>query len=193
MRNTVVLKIFSVLKLSATSAYFLIIAIPQVTGTEPPAPEGTEKHWVSTLFDNFTSAADALQWSDIRVVSNWRIQQHAQSKEYRILDSDDRVIVEATLDDCNVHFSALMKAGDIAPVEKEAVIVLHGLGEGRSAMKPLVTFLEENMTASILTFGYASPQASLAAHAHSLASVLAGLPPTTAISFVGHSLSLIHI
>ena len=188
VRNTVVLKIFSVLQLSAISAYFLIIAIPQVTGTEPPAPEGTEKHWVSTLFDNFTSAADALQWSDIRVVSNWRIQQHAQSKEYRILDSDDRVIVEATLDDCNAYFSALMKAGDIAPVEKEAVIVLHGLGEGRNAMKPLVTFLEENMTASILTFGYASPQASLAAHAHSLGSVLAGLPPTTAISFVGHSM-----
>ena len=96
VRHTVVLKIFSVLQLSAVSAYFLIIAIPQVTGTEPLAPEGTEKHWVSTLFDNFTAAADALQWSDIRVVSNWRIQQHAQSKEYRILDSDDRVIVEAT-------------------------------------------------------------------------------------------------
>ena len=181
VRNTVVLKIFSVLQLSAVSAYFFIIAFPQVTGTEPLAPEGTEKHWVSTLFDNFTAAADALQWSDIRVASNWRIQQQAQSKEYRILDSNDRVIEEATLDDCNAYFSALMKAGDIAPTEKEAVIVLHGLGEGRSAMKPLVTFLEENMAASILTFGYASPQAPLASHAHSLGRVLAGLPPTTAL------------
>ncbi len=188
VRNIVFLKIFSVLQLSAVSSCFLIIAIQQVTGTESLAPDSNEKHWVSRIFEKFTAATDALQWSDIRVVSNWRIQQHVQSKAYRLLDSDDRVVTEGSLKSCSAQFSELMKVGSIAPVEKKAVIVLHGLGEGRSAMKPLVTFLEENMTASILTFGYASPQAPLASHAHSLGRVVAGLPPTTAISFVGHSM-----
>jgi hypothetical protein len=188
VRNTVFLKIFPVLQLSVISSYFLIIAIPQVAGTESLTPDSTEKHWVSKIFDNFTAATDALQWSDVRVVSNWRIQQHVQSEAYRLLDSDDHVVIEGTLKSCSAQFSVLMKEGCIAPVEKEVVIVLHGLGEGRSAMKPLVAFLEENMTASILTFGYASPRASLASHAHSLGRVLAGLPPTTAISFVGHSM-----
>jgi len=186
--NTVVQKIFSALQLSVVSSCFLTIAIPQVTGAETLAPDNNEKHWVSTIFANFTAAADALQWSDIRVVSNWRIQQHAQSKAYRILNPGDQVVSEGTLEGCDTHFSALMRKGVVAPVQKEAVIVLHGLGEGRSAMKPLVAFLEENMSASILSFGYASPQASLASHAHSLSSVLAGLPPATAISFVGHSM-----
>ncbi|MDO7682072.1 MAG: hypothetical protein MUQ52_06265 [Pirellulales bacterium] len=188
VRNTVFLKIFSALQLSVVSSYFLIIAIPQVTGSESLTPDSDEKHWVSKIFDNFTAATDALQWSDIRVVSNWRIQQHVQSKSYRLLDSDDHVVLEGTLKECSAQFSSLMKKGDIDPVKKEAVIVLHGLGEGRSSMKPLVTFLEENMTASILTFGYASPQAPLASHADSLGRVLAGLPPATAISFVGHSM-----
>ncbi len=186
--NTAVLKIVSILQFFIVSSYFLTITISQVTAAETRAPDSKEKHWVSTIFENFTAAADALQWSDVRVVSNWRIQQHAQSRAYRILDSEDHVVSEGTLEDCDTHFSALMREGGIAPVQKEAVIVLHGLGEGRSAMKPLVAFLKENMSASILTFGYASPQASLASHAHSLSRVLAGLPPTTAISFVGHSM-----
>ena len=80
VRNTVFLKIFSALQLSVVSSYFLIIAIPQVTGSESLTPDSDEKHWVSKIFDNFTAATDALQWSDIRVVSNWRIQQHVQSK-----------------------------------------------------------------------------------------------------------------
>ena len=108
--NTVVLKIFSTLQLSIVSSCFLTIAIPQVTGAETLAPDNNEKHWVSTIFANFTAAADALQWSDIRIVSNWRIQQHAQSKAYRILDSEDHVVSEGTLKDCDTHFSVLIYA-----------------------------------------------------------------------------------
>jgi pimeloyl-ACP methyl ester carboxylesterase len=171
-----------------TSCLFLFAASGAESNETHP-PNEAEKHWVSTVFDNFTSAADALQWSDIRVVSNWRIQQHAQSKKYRVLNLNDKVVADGTLDLCSRHFSELIKDGDIDPlVRNKAVIVIHGLGEGRSAMQPLVTYLEDNMSASILTFGYASPQATLAAHAHALGKVLAGLPSTTAVSFVGHSM-----
>ena len=171
-----------------TSCLFLFAASGAESNETHP-PNEAEKHWVSTVFENFTSAADALQWSDIRVVSNWRIQQHAQSKKYRVLNLNDKVVADGTLDLCSRHFSELIKDGDIDPlVRNKAVIVIHGLGEGRSAMQPLVTYLEDNMSASILTFGYASPQATLAAHAHALGKVLAGLPSTTAVSFVGHSM-----
>ncbi len=189
VKHTGLAKTSLVLCSCAVSSCLFLITVSGAESKETHPPNEAEKHWVSTVFDNFTSAADALQWSDIRVVSNWRIQQHAQSKTYRVLNLNDQVVAEGTLDLCSRHFSKLIKDGDIDPfVGNKAVIVIHGLGEGRSAMKPLVTYLQDNMAASIMTFGYASPQATLAAHAHALGKVLAGLPPTTAVSFVGHSM-----
>ena len=189
VRHTGSLKTFLVIHSCVISLCIFLFADSGAEGRENHPLNEAEKHWVSTVFDNFTSAADALQWSDIRVVSNWRIQQHAQSKSYRVLNLDDQVVAEGTLDLCSRHFSKRIKDGAINPsVGNKVVIVIHGLGEGRSAMKPLVTFLEDHMSASIMTFGYASPQASLASHAHALGKVLAGLPPTTAVSFVGHSM-----
>ena len=117
--------------------------------------------------------------------------------EYNSMPSPKRIgswiylthtVIEGSLGDCSTELCSNIEKGSVAPVKKEVVVVLHGLGESRGAMQPLVSFLEENMTASILTFGYASPQAPLASHAHSLGRVLAGLPPTTSINFVGHSM-----
>ena len=166
----------------------LFITASKTEGKESNLPHENEKHWVSAVFDHFTSATDALQWSDIRVLSNWRIQQHAQSESYRILNMNDKVVVEGTLEACSRNFSNLTQNGDIDPLRDDAIILIHGLGESRSAMKPLVAFLEKNMSASIMTFGYASPQATLASHARALEKVLASLPPTTTVSFVGHSM-----
>ena len=188
LRKTVHLKLFSLLHRTGASACLLFALIQHVTGAEPLAPEDTKTHWVSQFFDTFTAATDALQWSDVRVVSNWRIQQHAKFKTYRLLDLSDHIVIEGSLRDCSTELCSNIEKGRVAPVKKEVVVVLHGLGESRGAMQPLVSFLEENMTASILTFGYASPQAPLASHAHSLGRVLAGLPPTTSINFVGHSM-----
>lgn len=188
LRKPVRLKLFSLLHRTGASVCLLFALIQQVTEAESPAPEGTKTHWVSQFFDTFTAATDALQWSDVRVVSNWRIQQHARSKTYRLLDLSDHAVIEGSLRDCLNELGSNIEKGSIDPVNKEVVVVLHGLGESRAAMQPLVSFLEENMTASILTFGYASPQAPLASHAHSLGRVLAGLPPTTTINFVGHSM-----
>ena len=164
------------------------VTASRTEGKESNLPHENEKHWVSAVFDHFTSSTDALQWSDIRVLSNWRIQQHAQSESYRILNMNDKVVVEGTLDVCSRNFSNLIQNGDIDSLRNDAVILIHGLGESRSAMNPLVAFLDKNMSASIMTFGYASPQATLASHARALEKVLASLPPTTTVSFVGHSM-----
>jgi hypothetical protein len=68
------------------------------------------------------------------------------------------------------------------------VIVLHGLGEGRRSMRPLVEFLRRNLDATVLSFGYASTSAGLEDHGRSLATVISHLPADAPISFVGHSL-----
>ena len=69
-----------------------------------------------------------------------------------------------------------------------AVLVLHGLGENRASMRPLVKHLRTRLDATVLTVGYASPRTGIDGHGASLGRVVAGLPQATRLSFVGHSL-----
>jgi pimeloyl-ACP methyl ester carboxylesterase len=68
------------------------------------------------------------------------------------------------------------------------VILLHGLGEGRDSMRPLAEHLRARVDAAVISFGYASVTAKLDDHGAALAEVVAGLPASAPVSFVGHSL-----
>ena len=78
--------------------------------------------------------------------------------------------------------------GEIPPVDRPAVLVLHGLGEGRHSMQPLVDHLRDAVDATVMAVGYASPRAGIDEHARSLAAVVGSLPKESLVSFVGHSL-----
>ena len=147
-------------------------------------------NWINGLFNGVRAAAEGLEWSDERVVGDWRLQRRAGAAdaEARILDPADRIIEVGGPQKCLAHFRQLEEAGQIPAVTGEAVFVLHGLGESRQSMLPLVKHLRTGLDATVMTFGYASPRAGLAAHASSLAQVLAGLPQVTGVSFVGHSM-----
>ena len=147
-------------------------------------------NWINGLFNGVRAAAEGLEWSDERVVGDWRLQRRtgAEVAEARILDPADRIIEVGGPQKCLGHFRRLEEAGQIPAVTGEAVFVLHGLGESRQSMLPLVKHLRTGLDATVMTFGYASPRAGLAAHASSLAQVLAGLPQVTGVSFVGHSM-----
>jgi len=146
--------------------------------------------WIDGLFNGVRAAAEGLEWSDQRVVGDWRVQRRVgdEADESRILDPDNRVIEAGNLQACIARFNQLEQGGQIPVVAGEAVFVLHGLGENRQAMQPLVEHLRTGLDATVMTFGYASPRAGLAVHAGSLAQVLAGLPQVTGVSFVGHSM-----
>jgi hypothetical protein len=146
--------------------------------------------WIDGLFSGVRAAAEGLEWSDERVVGDWRLQRRAGDEDVvaRILDPTDQVIETGSLQTCLAQFSRLERGGQIPAVTGEAVLVLHGLGESRQSMRPLVKHLRTGLDATVMTFGYASPRAGLAAHASSLARVLAGLPQVTGVSFVGHSM-----
>ena len=55
-------------------------------------------------------------------------------------------------------------------------------------MRPLVAHLRDRLDAAVMTVGYASPRAGIDDHGAALGRVVAGLPRTGRISFVGHSL-----
>lgn len=133
-------------------------------------------------------AAEALQWTDEQVRHDWRMQHRPGTEEARILDPLDRTVREGPRESCLETFAALERDGRVGAVAGPTVIVLHGLGEGRQSMKPLVDHLRKHLDATVLSFGYASTAAGLEAHGRALADVIAGLPAADSISFVGHSM-----
>ena len=166
----------------------LLLSFPASSAAELAEQNTEPQHWAEQLLNNFRAATDALEWSDVRIVSDWRVQCRPGTTDGRILDPADQSVANGSLDTCLKLFEQLQSKGQIPPVTKETVLVLHGLGEGRRAMKPLAIHLQQGLDATVMSFGYASPRAGLAAHASSLAAVIAGLPQTTSIDFVGHSM-----
>jgi len=158
------------------------------SATAPPAAEragdAAEAEWLAAL----RHSADALQWSDEAVRHDWRLQHRPGSAACRILDPNDAVVREGSREECAAAFAALERSGAVPAVRGPVVIVLHGLGEGRRSMRPLVDYLRRNLDATVLSFGYASTSAGIEDHGRALAAVVAGLPAADGVSFVGHSL-----
>ena len=174
----------------------LVAALALLPADELPAGESTSVPPTAVdrdLHDDSWSerlrrAAEAMEWSDELVRHEWRIQRRPGSDAARVLDPADRVVHAGSVASCREAFESLEASGQIPAVDGPAVILLHGLGEGRGSMRPLAAYLREHHDASVLTFGYASPRAGVDDHARALGSVIAGLGDADRISLVGHSL-----
>jgi pimeloyl-ACP methyl ester carboxylesterase len=152
---------------------------------DTPAPAAVaDADWLAAL----RRSADALQWSDDIVRHDWRLQRRPGVDVCRLLDPQDEVVQEGSRQVCVEALAALEQTGKVAPVTGPTVIVLHGLGEGRRSMRPLVDFLRKNIDATVLSFGYASTSTGIDDHGRALADVIQGLPAADGISFVGHSM-----
>ncbi|MFM8735131.1 MAG: esterase/lipase family protein [Pirellulales bacterium] len=143
-----------------------------------------DAEWLAAL----RRSREALEWSDVAVRHDWRLQERPKDGRSRILDPDDATIREGSPAECRAAFAALEAEGTIPALHGPAVIVLHGLGEGRASMRPLAEHLRDTLDAAVLLVGYASTSADLEAHGRMLGQVIATLPDNTRVSFVGHSL-----
>ncbi len=169
--------------ITATATLFLLAAA--VSRSDETAEVGRrEVEWLRTM----RRSREALEWSDLVVRHDWRLQQRPSDDRCRILDPDDTTVREGTAEECRGAFERLGADGTVPPVAGPVVLVLHGLGEGRSSMRPLAEHLRRSLDATVLLFGYASTNADIEAHGRSLGAVIAALPASGRISFVGHSL-----
>ena len=158
--------------------------VAPVAAADPQADQSADAAWLASLH----RVTDSMEWTDELIRHDWRLQRRPGTDECRILDPRDRSVREGSRDACLEAFASLGREGSIPAVSGPTVIVLHGLGEGRGSMRPLVEHLRSQLDATVLSFGYASPKAGIEEHGRALAEVIAGLPQADRISFVGHSL-----
>jgi pimeloyl-ACP methyl ester carboxylesterase len=159
------------------------VAAPIAWAAETAAPPPAVP-WIERV----RRAREALEWTDEVVRHDWRLQRRVGDGACRILDPEERVVHQGADAACQSVLRSLEQDGTVPPLRGPAVILLHGLGEGRDSMRPLAEHLRPRLDANVMSFGYASVRADIDAHARALASVVAGLPDADSLRFVGHSL-----
>ncbi len=160
------------------------VAMGPAADTRPEDASNRDARWVEA----FRQSREALEWTDIAIRHDWRLQRHARDGRWRVLDPDEHPVGTGDETMCRRIMAALDADGVIPPQAGPTVILLHGLGEGRASMDPLAAHLRTVLDATVISFGYASLKANLDAHGQALAEVVGGLPRGSPVSFVGHSL-----
>ena len=135
----------------------------------------------------------AFTWSDEVVYQGWRVQKSAVIGHHRLIDPDDRRKTFGTFEHCLAELDQIKTKEKLAPLPREAVIVLHGLGASRRWMNNLSDFLSEEGDLEIVNVGYPSTMGQIGEHARSLQSVIQHLDGVETVSFVAHSMGNIVI
>ena len=157
---------------------------PQAPAVATASSPRSDTDWTVLL----RRSAEALLWTDELVRHDWRLQRRPGTDACRLLDPHDAVVVEGTRQSCLDTLARLGREGRVPPVTGPTVIVLHGLGEGRRSMQPLVESLRQALDATVLSFGYASTSTGLDDHGRALDACVRDMPEADGISFVGHSM-----
>ncbi len=135
----------------------------------------------------------AFTFSDEVVYQKWRIQKSALIGHYRLLDPDDRRYARGSLEHCLEELEKVKIEKQLAPLPKEVVIVMHGLGASRKWMNGLSEYLEEEGGLTVVNVGYPSTMGDIGGHADTLTNVIKHLDGVETISFVAHSMGNIVI
>ncbi len=135
----------------------------------------------------------AQLWTDHRWRNGWRLQQHAWTGHWRLLDAQNVRRAWGSREGCTAALDRLHPRGPGDETPKHAVVLLHGLMRTHRSMKPLedaIGAMDQlgEKPLEMVRFSYASSRRSVADHAAALREVLEGLHPQTELSFVAHSM-----
>lgn len=133
-------------------------------------------------------------WTDIHHTGGWRVQEHALTGHFRLLDLQNMRHRSGTLDQCRQQLDGLVDAGRVRPNHGSVVVVLHGLVRATSSVRRLGKYLEREGGWASVDFEYASTRRSIADHARSLGRLIDSLGgEVRQINFVAHSMGNIVI
>jgi pimeloyl-ACP methyl ester carboxylesterase len=132
-------------------------------------------------------------WADEFFFHQWRIQRHATSGVYRLLDEKDRRHASGTFEECKAVLEKIKRQRKLPPMKGKAIVVLHGLGRSRASMDSLCRYLHDEGRYEVFNVEYPSTRDDIAEHARSLRRVVDSLVGIEEINFVGHSMGNIVI
>ncbi len=139
------------------------------------------------------SLDSAMAWTDQYFFHQWRIQQHVDSNECRLLDEDGNLHTTGTYAECRTELDSIRSQQNLEPMHGKAVVLLHGLAAPCWSMQLLARHLRQNGNFETFAIDYASTRSTIDAQAQSLARVIESLEGIEEINLVGHSMGNIVI
>ncbi len=149
--------------------------------------------WGSSPSRPLPSLDNATAWTDQCFFHQWRIQQHVESGECRLLDAEGKLHASGTYGQCRAKLDSIRQEEDLLPMSGRAVVLLHGLAAPCWSMHLLARHLEKNGGYTTFAMDYASTRSTIDAQAQALARVLESLEGIEEINLVGHSMGNIVI
>ncbi len=127
-------------------------------------------------------------WADVWFFHDWRIQCHALTGHYRLLDGANHRHASGTYEECRDKMDEIRGRDKLPPMDGRAIVVLHGLFRTRSSMATLSGALSKSGTFKTFCVGYPTTRGSIESHARSLDNVIRSLEGISEINFIAHSL-----
>lgn len=186
--------------LSLVAAMMTRWVSPAVSGEEQPAASIADSNASpdQDIRYNPNLAAPTLGgrqfWADVCYFHDWRIQQCAVTKHYRLLDGADYRHAWGTLEQCQAKLREIRRVRKLPPMSGEAVILIHGIARSSKSMRVLRQALDgdapEMQTTGYRTFGfdYPSTRVGIEESAEYLSRVIESLEGIERIHFVTHSM-----
>ena len=123
----------------------------------------------------------------------WKIQQHVETKECRLLDGDGTSHATGTFEDCLGKLASIKREQNLPPMQGKAVVLLHGLAAPAWSMDLLARHLRKHGGYETFVVEYSSLRSTIDDQARGLARVIGSLAGIEEINMVGHSLGNIVI
>jgi pimeloyl-ACP methyl ester carboxylesterase len=153
------------------------------------AKEDALEKQVENLLNLMSTTAGGTQfWADVWFFHEWRIQRHALTGHYRLLDGSNRRHAWGTYAECRKKMEEIRKRDKLPPMTGKAVVILHGLFRTRASMMPLSEAVSKSGEYTAFCMGYPTTRGSIETHARSLDSVIRSLEGISEINFIAHSL-----
>ncbi|MFO0788890.1 MAG: hypothetical protein U0805_05485 [Pirellulales bacterium] len=156
-----------------------------------PATESTLENVFADLdpMAIFTKTGGGKQfWADVWFFRDYRIQCHALTTHYRLLDGDNHRLASGTFEECRAKLDAIRDRDKLEPMTGKALIFLHGLFRTRGAMNAICKHIRDAGGYTTFCMGYPTTRGSVDSHARSLDSVVRSLEGMSELNFVAHSL-----
>lgn len=162
----------------------------QTPRAEPAAPvdEGELLTQTRRRVQGVPTLGGTQFWTDLLVFHGWRIQRHAVTGHFRLLDDQDRRLASGSFAECREQLDVQRAAQAMPPLKKRVAIITHGLFGTRLFLHEFERYLAERGDFEVLTWGYASTRGSIDDHAQALAGMVQSLEGVEEISFVAHSM-----
>ncbi len=128
-------------------------------------------------------------WTDQLWRGGYRLQAHAMAGYWRVLTPQGRRCAMGSEQECLAAFDRFAgEADDQQPPAEHIVILLHGLLRTRRCMLKMELGLRAAGLSAVIRFDYASTRQPIERGAAGLRRLVEGLPASSRLSFVGHSM-----